>query len=306
MLAAQGAAALTPAQMAPHRQTVAEMTAVSSAIIAWLSDQVGRALLPGDVMGTCTADLADYPAVTPSALAALLVPQYIASVPSVDAWGHAYDYHLQTNDLFATHVALLRSAGSDGVFEGTVYACGAVDSLAADLVWADDGRVRWPGPELIELRQRQARAQADIHNVGTAMFSWLTDQVGRRSSAQVAATVDLSLFTPISAADLAQRLVPFYIFNVPTSDGWGIPYDYYLDAADVLGPEVMAIRSRGRDGAAEGTLYDPGTYPASDLGRDTVWADGLLVRGPDAAGLAFLDDLESGDLRFWAGAAAEP
>ncbi len=305
LLVARGAAALTPAEMEPHRKTIEDIQAVGSAVMSWLSDQVALVASPeGPAAAACKVDLADYSAVSAAELVSVLVPQYIAAIPLVDGWGNPYDYYLEAGDLTSRHLALIRSGGSDGVFEGSSYVCGDVSTLAEDMVWADGYRIRRPGTDLIDLRQRQVRLYGDVRNVGTAMASWFTDQVARPASPLATSTVDLGLYTPISAGDLAQLLVPQYILWVPANDPWGLPMDYYLDRTDFLGPQVMAVRSRGRFGVAEGEVYTIGTFPAGELQRDTVWTDGVFARSPDDLGaLVFLDDFEGGDLRFWSAAA---
>src|ERR1700730_14681921 len=43
-------------------------------------------------------------------------------------------------------------------------------------------------------KAKQKRTVADVRNTGTAMFSWLTDQVGAAAAGAAATTVDLSLY----------------------------------------------------------------------------------------------------------------
>lgn len=311
-LAAAPAAAITPAEMTPHRQTVADVDAVGGAVIAWAVDQIGLGRLPPPRLGSLTVDVTDYPPVTAATLASFLVPDYIDSVPELDGWGNAYDYRFDPVDPLDT-LAVIRSAGSDGAFEGTVYAYAETTVLSQDLVWADGFGVRRPGPELIDLRQRRVRTEGEITGTSTAILNWLTDQIGRQpppaSALHLATrsgrdgTTDLALFTPITHAALEALLVPVYLFRLPETDGWGHPYDYWLDVANLLEPELYAVRSRGRDGIAEGTEYTTSTFPAVALDRDSLVADGLSVQRPaDLSTLIFLDDFESGDLRFWSAA----
>src|SRR5262249_2808195 len=121
---------------------------------------------------------------------------------------------------------------------------------------------------------------AEIRNTGTAMFSWLTDQVGAAAAGASTTQVDLRDYPPITAADLATILVPQYLKEVPTSDRWGHPYDYALNVSNPHAREVMAIRSTGKDGVAEGNVYTVTSFDPEDQDQDIVWVDGFFVRWP--------------------------
>jgi hypothetical protein len=129
-----------------------------------------------------------------------------------------------------------------------------------------------------------ARAQratvADIRNVGTAMFSWVTDQAGAAAAGQKA--VDLAKFPPVSTfAALKELLVPKYIQTLPELDGWGNPFEYRLNVKNpTAGASVMSVRSPGRDGKFSGLTYAVGAFPRDDYDRDIVWADGYFVQWP--------------------------
>jgi len=138
-----------------------------------------------------------------------------------------------------------------------------------------------------------------MHGTGTAMLSWVIDQVALGGGSLGGGPVDLSAFTPIGAAELAGLLVPTYATCVPQLDAWGFPYDYWLDTADLLGPELLAIRSRGSDGVASGDVYLPGTFPATEYHQDIVWADLAWVRSPDLGLVVFVDGFEDGDTCGW-------
>jgi general secretion pathway protein G len=137
-------------------------------------------------------------------------------------------------------------------------------------------------PNLLDAMQKakQKRTVADMRITGTAMFSWLTDQVGAAAAGQTS-TVDLTAYgTSISATNLGTILIPQYIQRVPILDGWKNSYDYYLQTANLHAPRVMAIRSRGRDNSAEATAYTVTSFDPTDYDRDIVWADGFMVRFP--------------------------
>jgi hypothetical protein len=128
----------------------------------------------------------------------------------------------------------------------------------------------------------QKQTVADIRNTGTAMFSWLTDQVGAAAAgqSQVPQTLDLADYPAISHADLATILVPTYMQEVPKLDGWESPYELYLNVANPLAERVMSIRSPGRDGLFSDTAYTIGAFDPESYDEDIVWADGFFVRWP--------------------------
>lgn len=133
----------------------------------------------------------------------------------------------------------------------------------------------------------QKRTISDIRNVGTAMFSWLTDQAGAAAAGQSqtetpAPPVDLKNYPPISFEELEKILVPTYLRTLPKTDGWGHPYEYYLNFEDPMAEQVMMIRSPGEDGKFSAPRYKVGAFEPGDLDQDIVWADGYFVRWPEA------------------------
>lgn len=135
-------------------------------------------------------------------------------------------------------------------------------------------------PNLLDALQKakQKRTEGDMRNLGTAMFSWVTDQVGAAAAGQVQWNVT-SYTAPITQAVLTSVLVPQYIQMVPLLDGWKHQYSYYLDTKNPLNTHVMAILSGGRDGKIDGS-YTVGAFNPTDYDQDIVWADGYFVRYP--------------------------
>jgi hypothetical protein len=134
-------------------------------------------------------------------------------------------------------------------------------------------------------KEAQKRTIADIRNTGTAMFSWLTDQVGAAAAGQSqteqpVSSIELKHYPPISYEQLRKVLVPTYMQQVPETDLWGNPYEYYLNTANPLAPQVMGIRSAGRDGKFSAASYTVGPFDPEDYDDDIVWADGFFVRWP--------------------------
>lgn len=142
-----------------------------------------------------------------------------------------------------------------------------------------------PDSEVRQDAAAQKRTIADLRNVGTAMFSWLTDQVGAAAAGQSQtpepASANLSDYPAISREELAKILVPMYIQEIPELDGWGHPYEYHLNTANPLGERVMAIRSPGRDGQFSGDTYKIGPFGAERFDDDLVWVDGFFVQWPE-------------------------
>ena len=138
-------------------------------------------------------------------------------------------------------------------------------------------------PNLLDAMQKakQKRTMADVRITGTALFSWLSDQVGAAAAGQSSTTIDLASYGTVhTSADLSTVLVPQYLQYVPPKDGWRNPYDYYVNFTDLVGRHVIAIRSRGRGYAEEGTTYSVTNFDPTDYDRDIVWADGFMVRWP--------------------------
>lgn len=138
-------------------------------------------------------------------------------------------------------------------------------------------------PETDEKAQK--RTVADLRNIGTAMFSWLTDNVGAGAAGQSQTETqvpDVSLkdYPPISHEDLGKILVPNYIQSIPETDGWGNPYEFYLNVENTMAEQVMSIRSPGRDGSFSTSTYSVGPFDPIDFDEDIVWSDGFFVRWP--------------------------
>jgi len=146
-------------------------------------------------------------------------------------------------------------------------------------------------PNLLDALQKakQKRTVGDMRDVGAAWFSWLTDQVGAAAAGTTAKTYSLP-GSSVTGDVLLQTLYPndnmFYIQEVPNTDGWGGPFEYWY-SGNPLSAQVMAVRSFGRDGTAgpngSGNAYPMGPFLASDYDQDIVWADGFFVTYPAGA-----------------------
>jgi type II secretion system protein G len=146
-------------------------------------------------------------------------------------------------------------------------------------------------PNLLDALQKakQKRTVGDMRSVGTAWFSWLTDQVGAAAAGAGTNIYDLNNLPNQKTGDqLLETLYSnpsegiFYIQDVPNVDGWGNVYTY-LHAENVLAAQYMAIHSGGRDGSAVLPEYEMGPFVATDYDGDIVWADGFFVTYPAGA-----------------------
>lgn len=131
-------------------------------------------------------------------------------------------------------------------------------------------------------KAKQKRSVMDLHEMGTALMSWLTDNAAA-AAAGSQATVQMSDFVTIEIADLQRIIEPRYMPHMPLVDGWKTSYEFYLNTDDPKIPNVMASRSIGRDRMADSDTYTAGPFNATDFDQDIVWTDGFFVRWPMAA-----------------------
>jgi general secretion pathway protein G len=138
-------------------------------------------------------------------------------------------------------------------------------------------------------KAKQKRTMADARNGGTAMVTWLTDEVG---AAAAGYTVDLDSWSGTAAAvefqTVAGVLEPRYVQELPERDGWKHPFNYYLDTGNPLALTVMAIHSGGRNSTNAGTWADGGVEPTTSgpydplsYANDILWADGYFILWPE-------------------------
>ena len=139
-------------------------------------------------------------------------------------------------------------------------------------------------PNLLDAMQKtkQKRTIADMRITGTALFSWLTDEVGAAAAGQSNANVTLASYgSPKSVAVIESLLVPHYLQVVPTRDGWKYPYEYRVRTDDPHARTIMLIRSPGKDSTYDSSgSYTVTSFDPTDYNQDIVWADGFMVRWP--------------------------
>lgn len=148
-------------------------------------------------------------------------------------------------------------------------------------------------------KAKQKRSMGDMQTIGSAWFSWLTDQFGGAAAAGV------DTYTmPAEAKDanyletilLGTKTFQGYIQEIPETDGWDTDWLFCQAPDDEVtkANQVMAIASYGRDGVAGkaagcGQAVETGPFSPTDYDQDIVWADGFFVRYPkktDAAAAA--------------------
>ena len=136
-------------------------------------------------------------------------------------------------------------------------------------------------PNMLSVLQKakQKRTMGDQKLAGTAMMAWLTDQTAS-AAAGAGEAFSIGLYSVVGWSELNEALVPRYIAKVPNRDGWNASFDYRLALDNPQGNHVMAIRSLGRDGVADGSTYTSGGYSALEFDKDIVWADGFFVAWP--------------------------
>lgn len=125
-----------------QRQTVKDLRAVGTAMMAWQvdNDDGGAAALP------CSGELSVFgsacPLATRTQVMAALVPKYLAEVPEKDGWGNPYQFLLARE----LGVIGMRSPGRDGKYEADEYSSSKFPpaDFDRDLVWRNGFFVRWP------------------------------------------------------------------------------------------------------------------------------------------------------------------
>jgi prepilin-type N-terminal cleavage/methylation domain-containing protein len=137
-------------------------------------------------------------------------------------------------------------------------------------------------PNLLDAMEKakQKRTVADMRITGTAMFSWLSDEVGAAAAGAAITSVDISQYKAIDISSLRDLLTPQYIETVQELDGWKTDYQYFLDPTNPLNQQVMAIGSGGRDRSTVNGQYTVAGFDPTDYDQDIIWADGFFVRWP--------------------------
>lgn len=122
-------------------------------------------------------------------------------------------------------------------------------------------------------RAKQKRTVADMREIGTAWMSWMTDHID---------DPETSLSEYPSVDELAGVLEGEYLQQMPRTDGWKHPFEFWI-ARDLRDTPTMYIRSAGRDGVFEtNDLFREDPFDPYEYDRDIVWADGVFTHYPQA------------------------
>jgi prepilin-type N-terminal cleavage/methylation domain-containing protein len=139
-------------------------------------------------------------------------------------------------------------------------------------------------PNLLDAMQKakQKRTMQEMRDVGTAMLSWLSDNLSASAAGAAPTTFDVGDwqgtddFNSIKAA-----LTPTYIQTINARDAWRHSYAYRLDLTNPERDRVIFIGSGGRDGSDVSGTYPIGAFDPTDYAQDIVWADGRFLRRPE-------------------------
>lgn len=131
-----------------QRQTMRDMQSLGKALDRWLVDTIGPngLRISGPLDTSPEIHVEDYPAISHNELVGMLVPRYIASIPSTDAWGNPLEIRVRTSDFTTHHLYLIRSPGRDGEFSSDSYIFGKLGArdFDEDIVFNNHSFMRWP------------------------------------------------------------------------------------------------------------------------------------------------------------------
>jgi prepilin-type N-terminal cleavage/methylation domain-containing protein len=130
-------------QKTKQKRTMADCRLLGGSMMAWLTDQVGAAAAGA---ATNQVNMASYTSISADNLASALVPTYIPEIPDYDGWKRPYDFFLDTEPPYESHVMAIRSPGRGGSVDTNSYTAGAFEptDYEQDIVWVDGFFVRWP------------------------------------------------------------------------------------------------------------------------------------------------------------------
>ena len=142
-------------------------------------------------------------------------------------------------------------------------------------------------PNLLDAMEKakQKRTVAEMRITGTAMFAWLSDEVGAAAAGAAVTNVDMSQYKAIDQSALRDLLTPQYIQSIPTLDGWKTQYQYFLDPTNPLSKQVMAILRRvrsfttGESGSAQRSRYHVVAGPSCTGAKTGMMSGSVIGQG---------------------------
>jgi prepilin-type N-terminal cleavage/methylation domain-containing protein len=142
-------------QKAKQKRTMGDEKSAGTAMMAWLTNEVGAAAAGYPVDMTSWNDATA--AKTYAAVKTVLAPTYVQELPQRDGWKHNFRYSLNTGNPLARKVMAIWSGGrdaTDNAAAGGTWATGATqpgtsgpydpDLYDNDILWADGYFVVWP------------------------------------------------------------------------------------------------------------------------------------------------------------------
>jgi general secretion pathway protein G len=139
-------------QKAKQKRTMADEKSAGTAMMAWLTNEVGAAAAGYAVdMSSWNATEA---AKTYDLVKAVLAPTYVQELPQRDGWKKEFRYTLNTGNPLARKVMAIWSGGRDAPTQSAAWAAGATQPATSgpydpdlydnDILWADGYFVVWP------------------------------------------------------------------------------------------------------------------------------------------------------------------
>ena len=147
-------------------------------------------------------------------------------------------------------------------------------------------------PNLLDALQKakQRRAMTDMHVIGTAWMSWLTDTAGAaaagRGSGAVKEVNFSEVFDVVTHEEMLETLVPRFAIEIPAQDPWYADYEFRASENPLATNFPFGMRSPGADNTFDGDTYQQGKFIATDYNQDIVWAAGYFVRHPGGVAVA--------------------
>ena len=137
-------------QKAKQKRSMADMRNGGTAMMAWLTDEVGGAAAGYTVNISSWSDL---DGTTYTIASNTLAPTYVQELPQRDGWKHFFEYGLNTANPLALRVMAIHSGGRNSSNDQT-WPPAALDvtesgpyeptSYDNDILWADGYFVFWP------------------------------------------------------------------------------------------------------------------------------------------------------------------
>ena len=146
-------------QKGKQKRTMGDMRNTGTCWMSWLTDQIGAGAA-GSKARTYDIESTGMAIISANELLTSLYQSqtffYCQEVPTVDGWGNAMEYRLNSQ-LLAANVMNIRSPGRSGAWDsGTVYTIGAfiATQYDSDIVWADGLFIRYPaGTQYVQGQQ---------------------------------------------------------------------------------------------------------------------------------------------------------